>query len=105
MTAYKNVADKDDADFQSLRYVLGEMPVEEAHAFEENLANDQEARELVAQSTGLVIDLLAHPSARAERAAARVEVAKSHGAARRFGSGASPDWPQRFAAVWRLGFS
>jgi anti-sigma-K factor RskA len=46
-----------DSAWRAFRYVMGEMSPAEAEAFEETLASDQEARELVARSTGLVIDL------------------------------------------------
>jgi anti-sigma-K factor RskA len=48
-----------DLEWQSFRYVLGEMSPAEADAFEESLATDQATRELVARSTGLVTNLLA----------------------------------------------
>jgi hypothetical protein len=48
---------ENDRDWSALRYVLGEMSPAEADAFEEILATDQGARELVARSTGLVTNL------------------------------------------------
>jgi hypothetical protein len=47
----------DDRAWSAMRYVLGEMSPAEADAFEEILATDQGARELVARSTGLVTNL------------------------------------------------
>jgi anti-sigma-K factor RskA len=48
---------ENDREWSALRYVLGEMSPAEADAFEEILATDQETRELVARSTGLVTNL------------------------------------------------
>jgi anti-sigma-K factor RskA len=48
---------KDDADWSALRYVLGEMSVDEADAYEELLATDSQACERVAASAGLTADL------------------------------------------------
>ncbi len=47
-----------DREWKALRYVLGEMSSDEIEAFEEILATDQETRELVARSTGLVTNLV-----------------------------------------------
>ena len=47
----------DDRQWQAFRYVLGEMSPDESQAYEQLLADDQEARELVAASVGLVADL------------------------------------------------
>jgi anti-sigma-K factor RskA len=49
---------ENDREWQALRYVLGEMSPAEVDAFEALLATDQDARELVARSTGLVTNLL-----------------------------------------------
>jgi len=48
---------KDDADWSALRYVLGEMSVDEAEAFERTLVNDLEACERVASAAGLATTL------------------------------------------------
>ena len=47
-----------DPEWNALRYVLGEMSADEVETFETILAIDQDVRELVAQSTGLVTNLL-----------------------------------------------
>jgi hypothetical protein len=52
-----------DTEWRAFRYVLGEMSPAEADAFEEILATDQATRELVAQSTWLVTNLLVAESA------------------------------------------
>jgi hypothetical protein len=49
---------EDDREWRALRYVLGEMSPVESEDFEHVLATDQETRELVARSTGLVTSLL-----------------------------------------------
>jgi anti-sigma-K factor RskA len=49
---------ENESEWRAFRYVLGEMSPAEADAFEEILATDQEMRELVARSTGLVANLL-----------------------------------------------
>jgi len=47
-----------DREWRAFRYILGEMSPVEADSFEQVLATDQETRELVARSTGLVTNLL-----------------------------------------------
>jgi hypothetical protein len=74
--AEKNDTDKNDTatndrEWQSFRYVLGEMSPAEADAFEESLATDQATRELVARSTGLVTNLLAINSVEATQTVSR----------------------------------
>jgi hypothetical protein len=54
----KSESAENDREWNALRYVLGEMSPDEIEAFEEILATDQEARELVARSTGLVMNLV-----------------------------------------------
>ncbi|HUE16900.1 MAG TPA: hypothetical protein VMR25_22175 [Planctomycetaceae bacterium] len=76
MKTDKNDADKNDTgtndlEWQSFRYVLGEMSPAEADAFEESLATDQTTRELVARSTGLVTNLLAVSSVEATQPVSR----------------------------------
>ncbi len=53
-----NDSPENNLEWRAFRYVLGEMSPAEADAFEEVLATDQETRELVARSTGLVTNLL-----------------------------------------------
>jgi anti-sigma factor RsiW len=48
---------ENDREWSALRYVLGEMSPDEMQAFEEILESDQDTRELVARSTGLVTNL------------------------------------------------
>ena len=56
--ARRGIDSENDSEWRAFRYVLGEMSPAEAEAFEEILATDQEMRELVARSTGLVANLL-----------------------------------------------
>jgi hypothetical protein len=49
---------ENESEWRAFRYVMGEMSPAEVDAFEEILATDQEMRELVARSTGLVASLL-----------------------------------------------
>ncbi len=56
--ARRGTDSENESEWRAFRYVLGEMSPAEADAFEEILATDQEMRELVAQSTGLVANLL-----------------------------------------------
>jgi anti-sigma-K factor RskA len=67
----KNNTETNDLEWQSFRYVLGEMSPAEADAFEESLATDQATRELVARSTGLVTNLLAAGSVEATQPVSR----------------------------------
>jgi anti-sigma factor RsiW len=60
-----------DREWNAQRYVLGEMSPEEMEAFEEILATDQAARELVAQSTRLVTNLVAAATDAADAAGSR----------------------------------
>ncbi|HEX4072616.1 MAG TPA: hypothetical protein VHX68_15655 [Planctomycetaceae bacterium] len=56
--ARRGTDSENESEWRAFRYVLGEMSPAEADAFEEILATDQEMRELVARSTGLVANLL-----------------------------------------------
>ncbi len=54
----RGIDSENESEWRAFRYVLGEMSPAETDAFEEVLAIDQEMRELVARSTGLVANLL-----------------------------------------------
>ncbi len=56
--ARRGIDSENDSEWRAFRYVMGEMSPAEVDAFEEILATDQEMRELVARSTGLVANLL-----------------------------------------------
>jgi anti-sigma-K factor RskA len=56
--ARRGTDSENESEWRAFRYVMGEMSPADADAFEEILATDQEMRELVARSTGLVANLL-----------------------------------------------
>jgi anti-sigma-K factor RskA len=66
-----NESAETDREWHAQRYVLGEMSPDEMEAFEEILATDQAARELVARSTRLVTNLITTAADPAESVGSR----------------------------------